>query len=80
MDDYNSHFRQKSLLEEHQERARKHKGSDKRPKDQQLKDFMNRGFDRERDIKYSGIDSKKAFSVINKNGLDKRFGGGSKFL
>lgn len=41
---------------------------------------MNRGFDRERDIKYSGIDSQKAFNVINKNGLDKRFGGDSKFL
>ena len=41
---------------------------------------MSRPFDRERDIKNSGIDSEKAFSVINKNNLDKRFGTGSRFL
>lgn len=40
---------------------------------------MSKAFDREKDLKYSGIDSKKAFNVINKNNLDKRFapGGGS---
>ena len=41
---------------------------------------MTREFDRERDIKYSGIDSAKAFTVINKNNLEKRFGGTSRYL
>jgi hypothetical protein len=41
---------------------------------------MSRSFDRERDIKYSGVDSAKAFSVINKNNLEKRFGGTERYL
>ena len=41
---------------------------------------MSRSFDRERDIKYSGVDSAKAFSVIKKNNLDKRFGGTERYL
>ena len=61
MTEYNSHFRQKTLLEEHQDKARNKKGKDKRPHDQKLKDFMSRPFDREKDINYSGIDSQKAF-------------------
>lgn len=45
-----------------------------------MKDFMSRSFDRDRDIKYSGVDSSKAFTVLNKNNLDKRFGGSSRYL
>lgn len=45
-----------------------------------MQDMMARPFDRERDLKYSGIDSSKAFAAMSKNNLDKRFGGGSKFL
>lgn len=42
--------------------------------------MMARPFERERDLKYSGIDSNKAFKIINKNNLDKRFAPGSKYL
>lgn len=41
---------------------------------------MSRSFDRERDLKYSGMDSQKAFQALNKNNLDKRFGGTSRYL
>jgi hypothetical protein len=41
---------------------------------------MQKGFDREKDLKYSGMDSKKAFTIVNKNGLDKRFSSGSSYL
>lgn len=38
---------------------------------------MTKSFDREKDLKYSAIDSKKAFNVINKNNLDNRFASAS---
>ncbi len=35
---------------------------------------MAKSFDREKDLKYGGgIDSKKAFGIINKNNLDSKF-------
>jgi hypothetical protein len=67
-------------MEEHQEKSRSKKSQDKRSHQDQMKDLMNRSFDRERDIKYSGIDSQKAFQAMNKNNLDKRFGGTSRYL
>jgi hypothetical protein len=48
-------------MEEHQEKARMKKVGDKRSHQDQMKEMMNREFDRERDIKYSGMDSQKAF-------------------
>ena len=56
------------------------KSHDHRSHKDKMQDFMQRSFDRERDIKYSGVDSAKAFSVLNKNNLDKRFGGTSRYL
>ena len=41
---------------------------------------MGKSFDHERDIKYGGIDSQKAFQAMSKNNLDKKFGGTSRYL
>ena len=60
-------------MEEHLEKKKEKQGKDHRSKDEKLKDMMSRKFDHERDIKYSQIDSSKAFKVVNKNNLDKRF-------
>lgn len=80
MAEYNSHFRQRSLLEEHQSKAKDRRSKDHRSHKEKVKDMMSRPFDRERDLHRAGIDSQKAFAVINKNNLDKRFGSESRFL
>lgn len=41
---------------------------------------MNKPFEREKDLKYSGMDSQKAFGIINKNNLDCRFATGGSYL
>lgn len=41
---------------------------------------MQKSFDREKDLKYTGINSQKAFGVINKNKLDNRFATGGSYL
>jgi len=56
MSEYNTHFRTKSLLQEHQEKAKNKKSLDKRSREQQTRDFMNREFDREKDLR-EGFDS-----------------------
>lgn len=42
--------------------------------------MMNKPFDKEKDLKKAGINSGKAFNIINKNQLDKRFAPGSSYL
>ena len=66
-------------MEEHQSKKSDLRSKDKRSKNEKLVDRMHKTFDREKDLKYSGMDSQKAFGIINKNNLDKRFatGGGS---
>lgn len=80
MQEYNSQYRQKTLMEEHLEKKQDRRSKDHRSKNEKLKDQMLKGFDKEKDLKYSGIDSQKTFGIINKNGLDKRFTPGSTFL
>jgi hypothetical protein len=42
---------------------------------------MSRPFDREKDLRHGGgIESSKAFSMVNKNHLEKRFGNESRYL
>ena len=67
-------------MEEHLEKKHERQGKDHRSKNEKLKDQMSKGFEREKDLKYSGIDSQKTFNVINKNGLDKRFATSGSFL
>jgi hypothetical protein len=57
MNEYNSHFRQKTLLEEHQDKIRDKKSKDHRSHKDKMNDMMSRSFDRERDLKYAGVDS-----------------------
>jgi len=76
MDDYNSQFRRRSLLEEHQDR--KKAGAANAPQER-------RAFDRDLDINMSRIDSKKIFQMLNSkdNNLTSRFGhssSGNKYL
>ncbi len=80
LEEYNKQNRQKSLLEEHKEKQRMKKAGDKRSHNQKMEDMMGRGFDHERDIKYSRIDPQKSFNMINKNNLDKRFTSASGYL
>lgn len=80
MEEYNAQFRTKTLMEEHAGRKNKHRQSDNRSHNQKLKDQMGKAFDREKDLKYSGIDSQRAFGIINKNNLDKRFAPGGSYL
>eukprot|EP00347_Sterkiella_histriomuscorum_P011129 403373648 len=80
MDEYNSQFRTKSLLEQHQSKKFDKNAKDKRSKNEKLQDRMTKNFDREKDLKYGGLDSSKAFGIINKNQLDKRFGAGGSYL
>lgn len=80
MDEYNSQFRTKTLLEEHANRKNKDKQKDKRSHNEKLKDQMHKAFDREKDLKHSGMDSQRAFGIINKNNLDKRFAPGGSYL
>lgn len=41
---------------------------------------MSKPFEREKDLKYSGMDSQRAFGIINKNQLDNRFSTGGSYL
>jgi len=77
MNDYNSQFRRKSLLEEHQER-KKAGAAGKGPQER-------RAFDKDLDVNMSRIDSKKVFQMLNNkdNNLTSRFGNsssGNKYL
>ena len=50
MDEYNSTFRNKSLMEEHLERKREKKQKDKRSKREKINDAMSREFNRDKDL------------------------------
>jgi hypothetical protein len=41
---------------------------------------MLKPFDREKDLRYAGIESARAFKIINKNNLDKKFAPSSSYL
>jgi len=77
MNDYNSQFRRKTLLEEHQER-KKAGAAARGPQER-------RAFDKDLDVNMSRIDSKKVFQMLNNkdNNLTSRFGNsssGNKYL
>ena len=50
MVEYNSTFRNKSLMEEYQERKRDKKEKDKRSKKEKINDRMKKEFNREKDL------------------------------
>lgn len=69
-------------MEEYQEKKNAAKRKDTRSKDQRLNDMMARPFDKEKDLKKggSGKAAERAFNVINKNPLDKKFRPSGSFM
>ena len=75
LEQYNSIFRPKSLLEEHQEKMKKGKKPETIvSKSNKLNEFMTRPFNRDTDLEITRIQSKEAFKNIRNNGtLDSKF-------
>jgi len=75
IEEYDNKHRNTSLLEQHQQK----KAQAKKP--HTMDDFMQRPFDKEKDIGTHGVDSKRAMKIMRENnGLSSRFEAKEKYI